>query len=115
VPIPQGWVPCAYLYPAHPAVDDEGRAHSFDAAAHAAFQSLLGQYGDVALLATKTAVLDALDRGDTTPMDPSKLTRHARATVRVTLRQWAMTHPPTDALRCWADVFDASGRGPTDA
>lgn len=115
VPIPEGWVPCAYLYPAHPAVDDEGHAHPFDAAAHATFQALLSQYGDVGLLATKTAVLDALDRGDTTPMDPSTLTRHARATVRVTLRQWAMTHPPTDALRRWVDVFDASGGDPPGA
>jgi len=115
VPIPQGWVPCAYLYPAHPAVDDEGRAHPFDATAHSAFQALLDRYGDVALRATKTAVLDALDRGNTTPMDPSTLARHARATVRVTLRQWAMTHPPSDALRCWVDLFDASGGDPTCA
>lgn len=115
VPIPEGWVPCTYLYPAHPAVDDEGRAHPFDAAAHAAFQALLGQFGDVSLRVTKNAVLEALDRGDATPMEPSTLTRHARATVRVTLRQWAMTHPPSDALRCWVDVFDASGGDPTGA
>lgn len=113
VPIPQGWVPCAYLYPAHPAVDDEGRAQPFDAVAHTAFQALLDRFGDGALRATKTAVLDALDRGDTTPMDSATLTRHARATVRITLRQWAMTHPPTDALRRWVDVFDASGGDPT--
>lgn len=109
VPIPEGWVPCAYLYPAHPAVDDEGRSRPFDATAHTAFQALLGQYGDVALRTTKTAVLDALDRGDTMPLNPSTLTRHARATVRVTLRQWAVTHSPSDALRCWVDVFDATG------
>jgi uncharacterized protein len=79
-----------------------------DTTAQTAFQERLAQYGDVDLWTTKTAVLEALDRGDTGPMDLSTPTRHARATVRVTLRHWAVTHPSGDLLRSWADVFDAS-------
>ncbi len=36
-PIPEGWVPCAHFYPAHPLKDAMGRAHEFDA--HATMHS----------------------------------------------------------------------------
>jgi hypothetical protein len=37
-PIPSGWVPCAHLYPAHPAKDALGCRRPFDLARHDAFQ-----------------------------------------------------------------------------
>lgn len=106
VPIPDGWVPCATLYPKHPSHDDDGHARAFDLDAHAAFQSLLRQYGDEAMWALKCAVFEALDRGEEAPMQPAALSRHGRATVRVALRQWAMTHAANASLHRWAEVFD---------
>lgn len=109
VPIPEGWVPCATLYPMHPAHDDDGKARPFDLDAHVAFQSLLRQYGDEALWALKCAVLEALDRGSGVPMNPAALSRHGRATVRVALRQWAMTHASNALFDRWTEVFDRAG------
>ena len=40
-PIPEGWVPCAHLYPPHPARDGSGEARPFDPARHDAFQSMI--------------------------------------------------------------------------
>jgi len=70
---------------------------------------LLRQYGDEAMWALKCAVFDALDRGDDVPMNPAALSRHGRATVRVALRQWAMTHAANASLQRWAEVFDRAG------
>lgn len=112
VPIPEGWVPCATLYPAHPAQDDEGHPRVFDRRAHDAFQDLLRQHGDPAAWALKRAVLDALDR-DGVPIDPSTLSRHGRTVVRVALRQWVAMRPPSASWRRWHEVFDRD-RGAAD-
>jgi hypothetical protein len=42
-------------------------------------------------------------------MNPAALSRHGRATVRVALRQWAMTHAANASLQRWAEVFDRAG------
>ena len=113
VPIPEGWVPCATLYPAHPAQDDDGHPKSFDPQSHDRFQNLLKGYGDPASWALKCAVLDALARDGAVPMDPSILSRHGRATVRVALRQWVAMRPESAAWHRWHEVFDPA-RGEVD-
>jgi hypothetical protein len=55
VPVPDGWLAGMTLFPAHPLYRASGAAISFDAARHEAFQSLMEQYGDPALLAGKKA------------------------------------------------------------
>lgn len=86
-PIPKGFVPCAHVYPPHPAKDALGRERAFDRNHHDAFQAILRDYGDPTFLALKQQVLDAIIAG----ADPSAITvpdqRFARTNIRVTLRQ----------------------------
>jgi hypothetical protein len=53
IPIPEGFLPCLTLYPAHPARDAEGRERKFDAQMHASYQRLLDRYGDPDFVAAK--------------------------------------------------------------
>ena len=62
-PIPEGWVPCAHLYPPHPARDGLGEARPFDAARHDAFQSMIERFGTPEILAIKRRVRDAIAAG----------------------------------------------------
>ena len=55
IPVPEGFLPCLTLYPAHPARDSEGRERAFDVRMHADFQRLLERYGDPAYVAGKSA------------------------------------------------------------
>ena len=86
-PIPEGLVPCAHLYPAHPAKDGQGQVRLFDRARFDAFQDMLGRFGDPNFLAIKRRVFAAVAAGD----DPSVISitnnRFARTNVRVALRQ----------------------------
>jgi hypothetical protein len=107
-PIPEGWVPCAHLYPAHPAKDGMGRALPFDRARHEAFQAMLRQYGDSKTVDFKQQVLAAIIAGK----DPAaiKLTdnRFARTNVRVALRQLRVSVEPSPALMAWVDAHERS-------
>ena len=62
-PIPDGWIPCAHLYPPHPARDGLGEARPFDAARHDAFQQMMAACGDPETLAIKRRVVDAVRAG----------------------------------------------------
>ncbi len=55
VPVPEGCIAGMTLYPAHPLHQEMGAAPRFDTARYDAFQELLKQYGDPALLAGKQA------------------------------------------------------------
>jgi hypothetical protein len=57
VPIPTGWVAGVTLYPPHPLRHSSGRPVDFDAARHAAFQSLMERYGSPEMVAGKRAAL----------------------------------------------------------
>ena len=86
-PIPDGLVPCAHVYPPHPAKDGMGHAPPFDRARHDAFQSILRSYGDPAFVALKQQVTERR-RGRSRPVrrrGPDQ--RFARTNIRVTLRQ----------------------------
>lgn len=107
-PVPDGFVPCAHVYPLHAAKDGLGRALPFDAGRHAAFQDILRSFGDPSAVALKQRVLAAIAAGE----NPSALaipdSRFARAGVRIALRQLraAGAHPP--ALDAWTAAYDAS-------
>jgi hypothetical protein len=100
-PVPDGYVPCAHLYPAHPVRDGLGNSLPFDAARHANFQDLLKNYGDPEFVALKQKVVAAVGAGD----DPSVVTvtdkRFARANVRVTLRQLKAAQSESPSLKAW--------------
>ena len=81
-PIPQGWVPCGALHPAHPARDRPGRPIPFDAGRHAAFALVLDAWGDPALVALRRTILAGQDP------DPSHVDgRFARLAVRAARAQ----------------------------
>jgi hypothetical protein len=108
-PIPSGYVPCAYVYPAHAARDRMGRSRPFDRARHDAFQAILRRYGDPACVALKQTVIEAVAAG----IDPSAIPvtdrRFARTNIRVTLRQLRAAQEHLASLPTWMAVHERSG------
>lgn len=100
-PIPSGWVPAAHLYPAHPARDALGRDRAFDAVRHAAFQAMLGRFGDAESIVLKQQVAAAVESG----ADPGSIRiapqRFARANIRVALRQFEAAGVLSPTLQAW--------------
>jgi hypothetical protein len=105
-PLPDGWIPCAHLYPAHPLRDQLGRKRTFRREHHAAFQAFLERYGVPELVALKQQVVEAATagRGPDTVSVPRD--RFARATVRVALRQLSAAEPSSQALLGWLLAHD---------
>lgn len=105
-PVPDGYVPCAHLYPAHPAKNALGRALPFDARRHNNFQDMLSRFGDPHSVALKQQVIAAIAQG----RDPSAIAvpddRFARANVRVALRQLRASSGSSSALMPWIAAHD---------
>ncbi|MDI3563408.1 hypothetical protein OWC48_23775 [Bradyrhizobium sp. Arg816] len=62
-PLPDGWIPCAHLYPAHPLRDQLGRKREFQSQYQGAFQALLERYGEPAIATLKRDVVAAVRAG----------------------------------------------------
>jgi hypothetical protein len=105
-PLPEGWIPCAHLYPAHPLRDQLGQKRAFVRAHHTAFQALLGRYGVPELLALKQKVVDSMTAGRTPETTAFPNDRFARTTVRVALRQMLTVEPLSPVLTAWLSVYD---------
>jgi len=109
-PVPNGFVPCAHLYPAHPARDAFGRGRPFDGGRYAAFQSILGVFGDPATVALKQRIIAAIAAG----ADPTAIAvsdhRFARTAVRVALRQLCATGNASPALAPWMAAHERPDR-----
>jgi hypothetical protein len=107
--IPDGWVPCAHLYPAHPARDAFGQSRPFDPTRHDAFQHVLRMFGNPDFIALKQRVADAVAAGE----DPSVIEvtgqRFARTNVRVTLRQLKALRNETPTLAAWMIAHERAG------
>jgi hypothetical protein len=105
-PLPEGWIPCAHVYPAHPLRDQLGRMRTFHLNHHTAFQVLLDRHGLPELVALKRQVIEAVTAG----RDPDGISfandRFARATVRVALRQLSATEPRPSGLAEWLRAYD---------
>jgi hypothetical protein len=86
-PVPAGWVPCAYLYPAHPTRDGFDRPRPYDPALHHKFEMLLRRYGDPESLALKKRVKEAVASGQDPTTIQNGRGRFARNEIRITLRQ----------------------------
>ena len=113
-PVPDGWVPCAHLYPPHPAKDTSGHRRPFDHARHAAFQRMLRELGDPDLYALKQRVIAAVAAGSDPSVVPIINGRFARGSVRVALRQLAAIDPASPALMWWLAAHERSDRTATD-
>ncbi|WP_024515876.1 hypothetical protein [Bradyrhizobium sp. Tv2a-2] len=105
-PVPDGWIPCAHVYPPHPLRDQLGRKRPFRLDYHDAFQAVLEGYGEADRVALKRRVVEAVVAGH----GPSTLTlpddRFARATVRVALRQLQALQRPSPSLAQWLADHD---------
>ncbi|ALL75264.1 hypothetical protein AD006_08060 [Pseudonocardia sp. EC080610-09] len=115
VPVPDGYLPCAHLYPAHPLTDLTGRPRPFDAGRLAAFDRLLERFGDPAQRDVTAEVLRAVSAGEPPgdrPADPP-----GRAAQAVALRVLARTGTADPAvLDAWRgrvapepDLLDPDG------
>ena len=105
-PLPEGWVPCAHLYPPHPLRDRLGQWHPFRHDCHTAFQALLERYGNPDLVALKRHIIRSVTSG----CEPSTVAlpngRFARAIVRVTLRQLQASGRTLASLPAWLSACD---------
>jgi hypothetical protein len=106
VPIPEGWLPCATLYPPNPVLDPEGAPKPFDHQEHSAFQALLERFGDPEHARVKREVSAAVRKGERP--DAPLAGRRARAACRVALRQLRQTDGASQALDLWRGEFDAA-------
>ncbi len=111
MPIPEGLSPCAMLHPAHPLRDPMGRATPYDADADAAFARLSAVWGPRPCAAAKAAARDALARGLAPDAFEAPGDRHARAALRIALRQERWRKGASPQLDAWRARFDRPGVG----
>jgi hypothetical protein len=99
-PIPEGWIPCAHLYPQQPARDGGG------AAGLDPFQRVLERFGLPEFLAIKRRVVDAIKAGEPPSNLATTLDRHGRTGVRIALRQLRAEGTAAPPLKAWLAEFD---------
>lgn len=105
-PLPDGWVPCAHLYPANPIRDKFGRMRAFQPGHHASFQALLTRFGDPELCALKQRVIEAVTARCEPFVGTMPNSRFARTAVRVTLRQMQASDCFSTVLAAWLSAYD---------
>jgi hypothetical protein len=106
-PIPEGLVPCAYFYPAHPAKDGRGLPRPYDSHRKAAIDAMMRQFGDPRFVALKEQVRVAAAEGQ----DPASFPvagRFARTNIRVALRQLRAAGENLPSLPAWIAVHDSA-------
>lgn len=106
VPIPQDWVPCLHLYPAHPQKDGLGAAKTFNRAEYEAFQEALALFGDPELLELKRRVFASVASGRGPDVLTLPQSRFARSVIRVALRQLNALNGSSASLPLWRQKFD---------
>jgi hypothetical protein len=108
-PIPDGFVPCAHLYPPHPARDGFGEPRPFDTNSHDSFQQMIEAFGHPESTAIKRRVIDAVAASE--PPSAMALTRHGRTSIRIALRQMKAAGFASPVLPAWLENFDPAGLG----
>lgn len=106
IPVPQGFVPCAEIFPSSSIHDAHGRRKPFDAAKHSTFQALLDKYGDRECVSAKIETCAAVRAGQA-PTEVITYTRAQRLARRVALRQLLYTDGPSHTLSMWREKFDS--------
>lgn len=105
-PVPEGFVPCAHLVPAHPVRDAMGHARPYDAGAHAQFEALLARFGEPQLQAAKDKVRKAVAAGADPADFAEPATKFERHAMRVALRQLAASASATPSIEAWLARHD---------
>jgi hypothetical protein len=103
-PIPLGWIPCAHIYPPHPARDGLGEPRPFDPDRHLAFQKVMAACGDPEIVAIKRRVIDAVAAGEPPPEIAAD--RHGRTGIRIALRQMKAEGLTSPTLSAWLASLD---------
>lgn len=103
-PVPPGLVPCAHLYPPHPARDGFGKPRTFQAEHLDSFQAMLAAFGDPATVAIKQRVRESVRAGKA-PADIGT-DRHGRTSVRIALRQIKAAGEASPMLAAWLANLD---------
>lgn len=106
-PIPEGWVPCAHLFPAHPLYDVNGASRAFVAQAHRGFQQLLRRYGDQSAVGHKDALVAAIRAGATTDTVESKPDDQV---TRLVVRQLCWAEPELPTLDMWRQRYPSANK-----
>jgi hypothetical protein len=106
--IPDGFVPCAHLYPPHAVKDAVGGAIPFHEERHAFFQTVLQRFGDRDMFDIKQRVQSAIEDGEGPLAVAIPNGRFARGNVRVALRQLKASRPSIPVLAAWLQAYDAS-------
>jgi hypothetical protein len=104
--VPAGWVPCAHLYPPHPARNPMGDRRPFRQDCHASFQQLLARFGEASLLDIKRRVVAAVQAGHAPAAVSLPDDRFGRAALRIALRQIKMSGEATPAVDAWLAAHD---------
>lgn len=105
-PVPDGFVPCAHLVPAHPIRDAMGQPRPFDGRAFERFEVLLARFGAPELVALKQAVRSSLAEGVAPEGFAAPQTRFGRHSLRGVLRQCAAAGDDSALLKAWSAMFD---------
>jgi len=105
VPLPEGMVPSAEMFPPSAIHDAHGRRAPFDAGRHEAFQWLLSAHGDPGCVRAKAQTMAAVRAGEP-PRDDASYARAQRLSRRVALRQLLQTDGQSAALTAWRAAFD---------
>lgn len=113
-PIPDGFVPCAHFYPAHPAKDAMGVPQPYDSLRHRAFQELMRTFGDGALLDLKAQAMAAISDAREPSAVAAPKDRFARAAIRIGVRQLFAAGEQSPALAAWRDAHDRQHRDDLD-
>lgn len=103
-PIPAGWLPCAHIYPPHPARDGLGEQRPFNPGRHLAFQQTMAACGDPDIVAVKQRVMAAVAAGEPPPEIAAD--RHRRTGIRIALRQMKAEGRTSSALNAWLARLD---------
>ncbi|MBW8638636.1 hypothetical protein K1W69_15680 [Hoeflea sp. WL0058] len=106
VPIPDGLVPCAGLYPGNPVIGPLGEDRDVDPDLFDAFQTLLRAWGNRDYIAARDGSWRALEAGLAPHQFDADTSRQGRAGLRNGLRQWRRRHGDSALLEEWSRAFD---------
>ena len=109
LPVPDGLVPAAMMYPGNPTMSALGKDCDFDEALHDAFQQLFWHCGSSEQCDIKRRALQALAEGEMPEDFAVPDSRVARTAVRVLCRQLSRDHRlvfDEQLLKAWSNAFE---------
>jgi hypothetical protein len=105
-PMPDGMVPCAHVYPWHPADVALGQKPSFHAGQHRYLQDVLRSFGDQRAVSIKDEVISQVKAERDPPLVSLATTRIDRANVRIALRQLKAANCKSRTILDWISEYD---------